>query len=267
MFGSMESKEAFLSKLMETRSTILEKAKENISAAQEKQKKTLWSKICKSSCLQAWSKGACQGVSTSKAKRWKAWLPLAWAIHCDEESWKRYVTYFIHFFSSYNNHFDYLAKLTYLTLLFTTGIYLLQENFTLQERRVNGAHIKPFYWWNMIRICYQKGLLQDPLLGEMLDFDIAPDESVQILHSDGDHWITISTVGTKHPKVKVYDSLYNKLPWGTKEQITALLQTEESAITLEYANCQVSWNYYPIAFSIVVARMLCWIVLHTETEK
>jgi len=35
----MESKEAFLSKLMETRSTILEKAKENISAAQEKQKK------------------------------------------------------------------------------------------------------------------------------------------------------------------------------------------------------------------------------------
>jgi len=39
MFGSMESKEAFLSKLVETRSTILEKAKENISAAQEKQKK------------------------------------------------------------------------------------------------------------------------------------------------------------------------------------------------------------------------------------
>jgi len=38
-----------------------------------------------------------------------------------------------------------VAKLTYLTLLFTTGIYLLQENFTLQERRVNGAHIKPFY--------------------------------------------------------------------------------------------------------------------------
>jgi len=84
------------------------------------------------------------------------------------------------------------------------------------------------------------GSLQDPLLGEMLDFDIAPDESVQILHSGGDHWITISTVGTKHPKVKVYDSLYNKLPWGTKEQIAALLQTEESAITLEYANCQVS---------------------------
>jgi len=33
----MESKEAFLSKLMETRSTILEKAKENISAATGKQ--------------------------------------------------------------------------------------------------------------------------------------------------------------------------------------------------------------------------------------
>ena len=67
----------------------------------------------------------------------------------------------------------------------------------------------------------------DPLLGEMLDFEIAPDETFQILHSGGDHWITISTVGTEHPGVKVYDSLYNKLPWGTKEQIAALLQTEE----------------------------------------
>ena len=83
------------------------------------------------------------------------------------------------------------------------------------------------------------GSLQNPLLGQTLEFDVISDESVQILHSGGNHWITISTVGTKHPTVKVFDSLYNELPWETKEQIAALLQTKESAITLEFANVQV----------------------------
>ena len=83
------------------------------------------------------------------------------------------------------------------------------------------------------------GSLQDPVLGQTLQFDVVSDGSVQILHSGGNHWITISTVDTKHPTVKVYDSLYNKLPWATKEQIAALLQTEECAISLEYVNVQV----------------------------
>ena len=83
------------------------------------------------------------------------------------------------------------------------------------------------------------GSLQNPLLGQTVEFDVISDESVQILHSGGNHWITISTVGTKHPTVKVFDSLYNELPWETKEQIAALLQTKESTITLEFANAQV----------------------------
>ena len=36
-----------------------------------------------------------------------------------------------------------------------------------------------------------------------------------------------------------YDSLYKSLPWSTKEQIAALLHTNEKAITLAYANVQV----------------------------
>ena len=83
------------------------------------------------------------------------------------------------------------------------------------------------------------GSLQNPLLGQTLEFDVASDECVQIIHSGGNHWITISTVGTKHSTVKIYDSLYNTLPYETKEQIAALLHTEESAITLEFANVQV----------------------------
>ena len=83
------------------------------------------------------------------------------------------------------------------------------------------------------------GSLQNPLLGQTLEFDVVSDASVQILQSGGNHWITISTVGTKHPTVKVFDSLYNELPWETKLQIAALLQTKESTITLEFANVQV----------------------------
>ena len=86
------------------------------------------------------------------------------------------------------------------------------------------------------------GSLQDPLLGENLQYSVAGDESVQILHSGGAHWVTISTVGMRHPTVKVYDSLYKSLPWSTKEQIAALLQTKESAITLEYGNVQVRYS-------------------------
>ncbi len=65
-------------------------------------------------------------------------------------------------------------------------------------------------------------------------------QSVQILHSGGNHWITISTVGTRHATVRIYDSLYGKLPCGTKETIASLIHTKERAITLEYANVQVS---------------------------
>ena len=89
------------------------------------------------------------------------------------------------------------------------------------------------------------GSLQNPLLGQTLAFDVISDENVQIFHSGGNHWITISTVGTKHPTVKILDSLYNELPWETKEQIAAVLQTKESAITLEFVdyNFTYCFNY------------------------
>lgn len=83
------------------------------------------------------------------------------------------------------------------------------------------------------------GSLQDPILGQTLAFDIASEESVQILHSGGNHWVTISTVGTKHPNVYVYDSLYRELPFTTCEQVAALLQTDRKVIQLQFRNIQV----------------------------
>ena len=55
------------------------------------------------------------------------------------------------------------------------------------------------------------GDLQNPILGQRLAFDVETDEFVQILHSGGNHWITISTVGMDHAHVHVYDMHYQEM--------------------------------------------------------
>ena len=88
------------------------------------------------------------------------------------------------------------------------------------------------------------GSLQNTLLIPIRQSDIVRFESVQILHSGGNHWITISTVGqshsTKQHTVRIYDSLYNLLSQETKQQVAALLNTKESDITFEHVLVQVN---------------------------
>ena len=45
--------------------------------------------------------------------------------------------------------------------------------------------------------------------GLCMTFLIKPDEFVQILHDGSAHWVTISTIGCKHPEVKIFDSHYH----------------------------------------------------------
>ena len=71
------------------------------------------------------------------------------------------------------------------------------------------------------------GGLQDPILGQQLAFDVQTGEFVQILHSGGNHWITVSTVGMDRAHIRVYDSLLGTLPADAKKQIASLLMTEE----------------------------------------
>ena len=97
------------------------------------------------------------------------------------------------------------------------------------------------------------GGLQFPLLGQTFSFAVQEGEAVQILHSGGNHWITASTVGVTHPRLRIYDSPHRDLPFSTKQQIAALLATEEEII-LEYANVQVSWTGY---------KYIC-VYVHTE---
>ena len=92
--------------------------------------------------------------------------------------------------------------------------------------------------------------LQDPIYGQSLQFDVVHEEMVQILHSGGNHWITVSTIGSTSPStVQVYDSLGKALPLDTKKQVAAILHSPDKEINLEYANVQVriiTINFYSL---------------------
>ena len=45
-----------------------------------------------------------------------------------------------------------------------------------------------------------------PCAGQILSFDVQTNKFVQILHSSGNHLITISIVGMDHSHIRVYDS-------------------------------------------------------------
>lgn len=50
---------------------------------------------------------------------------------------------------------------------------------------------------------FDKGGLQNPTLGQNLSFKRVKGEMVQILHSAGNHWLTVRTVGVKSTNVGV----------------------------------------------------------------
>ena len=56
-------------------------------------------------------------------------------------------------------------------------------------------------------------------------FVVQTGEFVQILHSGGNHWITVYTVGMDSAHIFVYNSLLGTLPVDAKKQIASLIMT------------------------------------------
>ena len=84
-----------------------------------------------------------------------------------------------------------------------------------------------------------------------ISFKASQGEGVQVLHSGGNHWLTVSTVGVKATNVvRIYDSLGTPLPSQTRRQIAILMKTTEKSITIEYANVQV--NYYTLRLVAII---------------
>ncbi len=100
--------------------------------------------------------------------------------------------------------------------------------------------------------------LQDTTLGSTLSFNIMKEEFVQVLHSGGNHWITVTNIGCPLSSIRVCDSLYANLPTQTKEQICALLFSEEPSIEIVYASVQSQKNAVDCGpFSLAFAPSLC----------
>ena len=111
----------------------------------------------------------------------------------------------------------------------------------------------------LLKVKYGIHGLQNTLLGSTPSFDVVGgEEFVQVLHSGGDHWLTVSTIGCFYSTVNVYDSLFTHVPKPTMEQICALLISSEPTITLQFmpTDCQQNASDCGL-FSLAFSTALC----------
>ena len=101
-------------------------------------------------------------------------------------------------------------------------------------------------------------LVSYTLLGQTLGFKIMKEEFVQVLHSGGNHWITVATIGCPLSSIRVYDSLNTELPFQTKEQICAMLHSYKPFIDVEHINVQDQMNAFDCGvFTLAFVTALC----------
>ena len=90
-----------------------------------------------------------------------------------------------------------------------------------------------------------------------MGFDVQPDEVVQILNT-GNHWFTVSTVGTSHPTVKIYDSLYSHAGPDVQALIASLLATTKGEIIAKFIDVPLQSGLNDCGlFAIAIALGLC----------
>ena len=77
--------------------------------------------------------------------------------------------------------------------------------------------------------------LQNILLDMNLQFDVQSTEFVQILHIDGNHWITILTIGCK---------VCESLSASTEEQISCLLNSKEKELHVKIMPCTKAKGFF-----------------------
>ena len=65
---------------------------------------------------------------------------------------------------------------------------------------------------------------------------------VQVLNIDGNHWITVSNIGCDINHIKVYDSLYRRIPKSGRQKfltsLAMLLNTNEQYMKIEWVDME-----------------------------
>ncbi len=99
--------------------------------------------------------------------------------------------------------------------------------------------------------------LQTVVNCQTMGFDVQTHEFIQILNN-GNHWLTVSTVGTAHPTVKIYDSMYSHAGPQVQALLASLLATEGSEIIANFMDVPLQsgsndCGLFAIAYAVTIA--------------
>ena len=99
-----------------------------------------------------------------------------------------------------------------------------------------------------------------------------PKDSLQILHTDGDHWVAVSMFDTGDEDIVVYDSKYSSLSPSTQALLAKLVHTDKPTFTVKLANVTKQsgasdCGLYAIAYLIHIASGLNPSVVIFEQAK
>ena len=105
--------------------------------------------------------------------------------------------------------------------------------------------------------------LQSVSQGMTMSYDIQEGEFVQVINTSHGQWLTISTIGLKHPQVQVFDSLYSSIPIMAKAQIASLLCTEDNKIDVSIMDVQLQvykreFSYNTLNYVLLLIYFTVW---------
>ena len=95
----------------------------------------------------------------------------------------------------------------------------------------------------------------------MLAFSQIRTSNRRSIHQSQDYWLTISTIGVKHPTVKIYDGLLEYLPQLAKAQIASLLCSKQDIIEAHLYN-----TYHAIKINVCIILAGCTLAPFTHTD-
>ena len=91
---------------------------------------------------------------------------------------------------------------------------------------------------------YQANGLQDPVLGQTLNFNVNRNlPFVQVLHDGRIHWIAVTTLNCNEGEINLMDSLFKgRVPNHSKQQLSALLNFRNKNIKINVLPVQQQTN-------------------------
>ena len=106
--------------------------------------------------------------------------------------------------------------------------------------------------------------LQSVSCGLTMTFDIEPSEFVQVLNNGMGHWLTISTIGTTHPSIHTYDSMYPSVGTKIKSQI---FQPFTSNMNVQMQVGGYDCGLFALAYAIALAQGMLPYSFHLDQPK